>query len=32
MLVATVPFAWEEHETPFDFFRYTRYGIERLLA
>jgi len=32
VLVATVPFAWEEHETPFDFFRYTRYGIEQLLA
>jgi SAM-dependent methyltransferase len=30
-LVATVPFAWEEHETPYDFFRYTRYGIEQLL-
>jgi SAM-dependent methyltransferase len=32
VLMATVPFAWEEHETPFDFFRYTRYGIEQLLA
>lgn len=30
-LVATVPFAWEEHETPYDFYRYTRYGIESLL-
>jgi SAM-dependent methyltransferase len=32
VLVATVPFAWEEHEIPYDFFRYTRYGIEQLLA
>jgi SAM-dependent methyltransferase len=32
VLVATVPFAWEEHETPYDFFRYTRYGIAQLLA
>jgi SAM-dependent methyltransferase len=32
VLVATVPFAWEEHETPCDFFRYTRYGVEQLLA
>jgi SAM-dependent methyltransferase len=31
-LVATVPFAWEEHETPYDFYRYTRYGITSLLA
>lgn len=31
-LVATVPFAWEEHETPHDYYRYTRYGIEHLLA
>jgi SAM-dependent methyltransferase len=32
LLVATVPFTWEEHERPYDFFRYTRYGIEQLLA
>jgi SAM-dependent methyltransferase len=32
LLVATVPFVWEEHEMPHDFFRYTRYGIERLLT
>jgi SAM-dependent methyltransferase len=32
VLVATVPFVWEEHEAPYDFFRYTRYGIEQLLA
>jgi SAM-dependent methyltransferase len=32
VFVATVPFAWEEHEIPYDFFRYTRYGIEQLLV
>jgi SAM-dependent methyltransferase len=31
-LIATVPFAWEEHEAPYDFYRYTRYGIEQLLG
>ncbi|MHB2000815.1 MAG: class I SAM-dependent methyltransferase [Solirubrobacteraceae bacterium] len=31
VLIATVPFLWEEHETPFDYYRYTRYGIEHLL-
>jgi ubiquinone/menaquinone biosynthesis C-methylase UbiE len=30
-LIVTVPFLWEEHETPFDYYRYTRYGIEYLL-
>jgi SAM-dependent methyltransferase len=32
ILIATVPFTWEEHETPFDYYRYTRYGIEYLAA
>jgi SAM-dependent methyltransferase len=32
VLVATVPFVWEEHETPYDFYRFTRYGIEQLLV
>jgi len=31
LLIATVPFLWEEHEIPFDYYRYTRYGIEHLL-
>jgi SAM-dependent methyltransferase len=31
VFVATVPFVWEEHERPYDFFRYTRYGVEQLL-
>src|SRR5690349_5077202 len=31
-LYLTVPLAWEEHEAPYDFFRYTRFGLEHLLA
>lgn len=31
VVIATVPFVWEEHEAPFDYYRYTRYGIEHLL-
>jgi SAM-dependent methyltransferase len=31
LVLATVPFLWEEHETPFDYYRYTRYGIEHIL-
>lgn len=31
-LIASVPFAWEEHELPHDYFRYTRPGIEYLLS
>jgi SAM-dependent methyltransferase len=31
-LIATVPFAWEEHEMPHDYYRYTRPGAEHLLA
>jgi SAM-dependent methyltransferase len=30
-LLVTVPFAWEEHEIPYDFARYTSYGIEHVL-
>lgn len=32
VMIATVPFLWEEHEIPFDYYRYTRYGIEHLLS
>jgi SAM-dependent methyltransferase len=32
LLIATVPFVWEEHETPFDYYRYTRYGIDHLVC
>ena len=31
-LYMTVPLAWELHELPFDFFRYTPHGLERLLS
>ncbi len=30
-LLITIPFAWFEHETPYDFARYTSYGIRHLL-
>lgn len=30
-LLITLPFLWPEHEAPFDFARYTRYGIAGLL-
>jgi SAM-dependent methyltransferase len=31
-LLVTVPFMWLVHEAPRDFYRYTRYGLEYLLA
>lgn len=30
-LFVTVPFVWELHEEPFDFFRFTSYGLETTL-
>ena len=30
-LLLVVPHEWEEHQTPHDYFRYTRYGIRFLL-
>jgi SAM-dependent methyltransferase len=30
MLVMVVPFLWEEHQIPHDYFRFTRYGIRLL--
>lgn len=30
-LLIVVPHEWEEHQTPHDFFRYTRYGLAHLL-
>ena len=30
-LLITVPFVWDEHEIPYDFERYTSYGIKHLL-
>lgn len=29
--IFTIPFAWEEHEKPYDFGRYSHYGLEYLL-
>ncbi len=29
-LVAIVPFLWEEHQAPHDYFRFTRYGVRHL--
>ncbi len=31
-LVMTVPFAWEEHEKPYDFFRFSEHGLRHLLG
>ena len=31
-LLLTVPFVWDEHEQPFDYGRYTSYGLKHLLA
>ncbi len=30
-LLLVVPHEWEEHQTPHDYFRYTRYGLKYLL-
>ena len=31
-LLISIPFAWDEHEIPFDFARYTSYGISHILS
>jgi SAM-dependent methyltransferase len=31
-LVLTVPFVWDEHEQPFDYARYSSFGLRHLLA
>lgn len=31
LLLMTVPFVWDEHEQPFDFARYSSFGIKSLL-
>jgi SAM-dependent methyltransferase len=31
MLILTAPFLWEEHEEPYDFFRFTSFGLRELL-
>ena len=30
-LLVSVPFAWDEHEAPYDFARYTSFGIKHIL-
>jgi SAM-dependent methyltransferase len=30
-LLISIPFAWEEHEVPYDFARYTSFGIRNIL-
>ncbi len=30
-LIMTAPFVWEEHEKPYDFFRFTEHGLRHLL-
>ena len=31
MLLMTVPFVWDEHEQPYDFARYSSFGIKSVL-
>lgn len=31
MFLITCPLVWEEHEQPYDFFRYTQYGMKKML-
>lgn len=31
-LILSLPFVWQEHEEPYDFFRFTRFGIVDLLG
>jgi SAM-dependent methyltransferase len=31
-VLVTTPFVWDEHEVPHDYFRYTLFGMRRLLA
>jgi SAM-dependent methyltransferase len=31
-LIVTVPFVWDEHEQPFDYARYSSFGLRHLLA
>lgn len=30
-MLLSIPFAWDEHEVPYDFARYTSYGIQSIL-
>lgn len=31
IIIITVPFMWHVHEAPYDYYRFTRYGLEYLL-
>lgn len=31
-LIVQVPFQWKVHEAPYDYFRYTRYGLDHVLS
>jgi len=31
IIFITVPFMWHVHEEPYDYFRYTRYGLEYIM-
>jgi SAM-dependent methyltransferase len=30
-IILSIPFCWELHEEPFDFFRYSKYGLQAML-
>lgn len=32
LLLLTVPFCWDEHEQPYDYARYSSFGVRKLLA
>jgi SAM-dependent methyltransferase len=32
LLLVTVPFIWGEHEAPYDFLRYSTYGVRKLIT
>ncbi len=31
LFILTVPFIWDEHEQPYDYFRYTSFGIRQII-
>lgn len=32
VFIVSAPFVWDIHEAPYDFYRFTRYGFQRLLS
>lgn len=32
VFIGSLPMTWQHHEEPYDFFRFTKYGIERLIS